>query len=211
MTNIIPAILENNFEEIKRKLSILEDLSDWAQIDISDGIFTPRRSWMTADDLKEITGQIKIEVHLMVDKPEEYLFKWSEVADAITVHWEALNSEPSELIEAIKVNNCRPGLAFNLDTPLEEAYRYIEEVKFVQLMAIEKIGYQGQVFSDKVLERIRAVKKNCPNSFIQIDGGIDLETGQLCLSAGADALVVGSALWQNDSISVKLKELKNIK
>lgn len=211
MANIIPAILENNFEDIKKKLLTLEGLTNWAQIDVSDGIFTPRQSWMTAGDLKEITGKIKIEIHLMIDKPEEYLSDWLGVADALTIHWEALNTDPGELIEVIKANNCRLGLAFNLDTPLEDAYQYIKEVKFVQLMAIEKIGYQGQLFSEKVLDRIKEVKKNCPDSFIQIDGGVNLETGRLCLSAGASALVVGSALWQNDDLSVKLKEFENIK
>lgn len=102
------------------------------------------------------------------------------------------------------------GLAINIQTPLEQIFSLIENVDFVQFMGIDKIGFQGQEFDSKVLEKIKTLKEKFPDLEIAVDGGVDLETAPALVSAGATKLVIGSAIFNTDDIIGIIEEFKNI-
>jgi ribulose-phosphate 3-epimerase len=101
------------------------------------------------------------------------------------------------------------GLALNPDTPLDAILPYMEKIDFVQCMGIAKIGYQGQPFDDRVLERVNTIRIKYPNMPISIDGGVNHETAGLLKHAGATRLVAGSAIFGAEDIAAAIEELKS--
>ena len=210
MVNIKPAIISDNFTEIKDKISQVEELVPWVHLDVMDGLFVPPVVWPKPDDLNEVGGKIKIETHLMVTRPEEILVDWMPVTDRLIVHFEATDYV-SEIIETLKDSHTELALAFLLDTPVEDILLWADKVAVIQLMSISKVGYHGQPFSEAVLEKIKILHEKFPNVIIQIDGGLNLKTGQAVLDAGASDLVVGSALWQAKDLNQTIKKFQNLK
>ncbi len=210
-TQIIPAILPRDFAEIAEKVELVKGFVKNIQIDICDGHFVPSFTWpyKKHDDsfekmLKEQEGlpdwqNIDYEFDLMVNKPEDVVDDWVAVGAArIIIHAEA----KGDVVAAVKSLQGRAevGLAFNIDTPVQipegiEA----DQVSFFQLMGIDRVGFQGQDFDAKVIEKIRSTKEKYPDIPISIDGGVSLETATKLLAAGADRLVVGSAIFNEEN------------
>ncbi len=192
---IIPALIGQSFSEIEPKLQLLEGAANWVHLDVTDGTLTPGASWASPDDIEFVDGKLKIEVHLMVRQPEEILSDWALVADRVLVHAEAA-LDPEALMAFAERERVELGVVLNLDTPISELENYGPSLKLVQLMAIAEIGKQGHKFEAKVLDKIKLLREIRPNVKIQVDGGINLKTARTALAAGADNLVVGSAIWQ---------------
>jgi ribulose-phosphate 3-epimerase len=209
MTEIIPAIIGSKFQEIKDKIQQVEGLTEWVQIDVMDALFVPPYTWQNPGDVSELDGKTKIEVHLMVEKPELVISDWFEAADRIIVHVEA-SDYIEEIIEKMQHRHNKLGLALNLETPIETLEPYYKVANVVQLMGIADIGYQGHPFDNKVLNKIRACRAKFPDATIQIDGGITLETGLQCLEAGANNLVVGSAIWESGEVAETIKKFQSL-
>src|SRR3990167_806090 len=89
MANITPAILETSWSAIEDKIKQIDGLTEWVEIDVADGLFVPAVTWAAPDDLALLPGQAKIEIHLMVNQPEEILADWMNVADRVVIHIEA--------------------------------------------------------------------------------------------------------------------------
>ncbi|MFA5736977.1 MAG: ribulose-phosphate 3-epimerase [Candidatus Paceibacterota bacterium] len=206
---IIPSIIASNFAEIKNKIAKLEGLVNWIELDVMDGVFVPNVSWQTEEDLKEIYGKIKISAHLMMENPEALIEDWQKLVDRIIVHFEATDALPSLLQHFDGKNNpCEIGLALELETPLEKIKPYLRQIKIFQLMSIANIGYQGEKFDLRVLPKLRELRKLAPEAQIIIDGGINPKTAKEVISAGADALVVGSYIWQNNDLKEAIEKLR---
>ena len=206
---IIPAIVPRDFKELADKLGRLEGLVEWAQIDIADGLFAPNITWENAPDLLQLDGKIKLEVHLMIEQPELYLAEWQKVVDRIIVHPEATAQLP-QILKQLEHSPVKLGLALLLETPLETLAPYFESVKLIQLMSIAKIGHQGEPFAPAALERVRRLRELAPSVTISVDGGVSLENAQALVAAGADHLVIGSAIWQSGDVVKTINELKLI-
>jgi len=205
---IIPAVVGNTFAEVERQLKILEGHTDWVHLDITDGRFALNVSWNNVEDLQFLNGQTKIEVHLMVEKPEDVTSDWVEVADRIIVHHEA-TERLNEIVEAFSLSVVKIGIALLLPTPIEVLEPYLSKINLVQLMSIAEIGEQGRLFDNRVLEKVKHLRALAPSVTIQIDGGVNLETAKLAVEAGADNLVVGSAIWQTPDPIVSLQTFQN--
>lgn len=209
MAAIIPAIIGQNFQEIKRKVEAIDGLVDWVQIDVADGLFAPAYTWETSEDLFQLEGKAKVEVHLMVEQPEHYLTDWMPVADRIIVHLESTDKLPW-ILQQFENLPIKVGVALLLETPLEQLKGYGDKVDLIQLMSIEKIGRHGERFEARALERVKALRAMWPNVTISVDGGINLENGSALIAAGANNLVIGSEIWNSKNLAEKIKEFQKL-
>ena len=206
---IIPAVIGETYTEVERQLKVLEGHTDWVHLDITDGRFTPRASWSALGDLQFLTGQTKIEAHLMVEEPEVIVGDWAEVADRIIIHHEATD-RLAEILESFSISLVKIGVALLLPTPVEVLTPYLSRISLVQLMSIAEIGAQGHGFDDRVLAKVKALRRLAPDVIIQIDGGVNQETAKLALEAGVDNLVVGSAIWHTPNALLSLAEFQKL-
>jgi ribulose-phosphate 3-epimerase len=219
---IIPAILPQNFNEIDEKTSLLVGLADVVQIDICDGKFVPSVTWpyKKRDEnfeaiLHEERGmpsweELDYEFDLMIKDPsEDDARQWlSAGASRVVLHAES----SADLHPAMKILNglVEIGLALNIQTPLEVIEKYKAYITYIQFMGITKIGFQGQAFDERVLEKIKEAKEKYPDLAIQVDGGVSLATAEWLGEAGADRLVAGSVLFNSDNIVDTYRKLKMI-
>jgi len=214
MLEIIPSIIAPNFSELKTKLSQLEGLVTWAELDIMDGVFVPNYTWpfsevrQAPEDLKQVDGRLKLSVHLMVENPEQVIEDWLPVADRIMLHYES-TSNLENIIERYG-ERADLGLVLELDTPVSEIGSYLNDVKVIQLMSIKRTGFSGEQFSDEVFTKIEELKSLKPDIQIVVDGGVNLDNGKLLVQAGVSGLVVGSGIWQASSVEEAITQFRGL-
>ncbi len=217
---IIPSIIASDAEEARTRMVRVEGLVDWVEFDVADGVFVPSFTWpmllgQAPEDLKEVDGKTKISAHLMVEHPETLIddhrpggASWQDVADRIIFHYEATD-EIEKIIRNVGVHMSL-GIALELPTPVEKIYPYLDKIKLVQLMSIERVGYSGEKFDERVFEKIKTLKTNWPDVKIIVDGGIDLEIGKRLKEAGVDGLVVGSRIWNAPNIEEAIRDFQSL-
>lgn len=229
MKEIIPAILPKNFEDLKSKIGQMRGLVPIVQVDLCDGIFVPTITWPFRDQdarsvdeiLNEREGmpywdEINFEFDLMVSDAVENLEKYIKLgARRLVFHIEAVGDaqEFREFIEGMDMyvkENLDIGVALNNDTSLEIIESFIHDIDFVQLMGIANIGKQGEPFDERVLEKIEQLKTKHPDIIISIDGAVNEDSAERLLVAGADRLVIGSAIWESDDIVGALSYFKEL-
>lgn len=222
MIEIIPAIIPTSYEDLENKLSLVRGVVKTVQIDISDGKFSPNITFpfnygdagifekiKTEEEGLPFWKDFDFEVHLMTENPEKYALEWQSAgAFRLVVHaerlkdFESLRKDIAELTEIV--------VALNLDTDLEKIKPILHEISSVQLMSISKIGFQGEFFDERVLERICTLRRERPDLIISVDGGITLDNASQLIHAGANRLVVGSAIFGSDNILETIEEFKNL-
>ncbi len=204
---IIPAILPREWSDIEEKTLLVHKLADTVQIDICDGKFVGSTSWPYRkpdknfeDLIHEDRGMpewedIDYEFDLMVQEPTvDDMRKWmSAGAKRIVLHAES-SSDLTPLM-AVLDGLVEIGLALNIKTPLDIIKKYKDKISYIQFMGITKVGFQGQAFDPRVLEKIKEVKEKYPDFPVQVDGGVSLATAQELKAAGVDRIVVGSTLF----------------
>ncbi len=220
---IIPAIIPQSLEDLEEKLSLVRGISNVVQIDITDGKFVPDRSWPYNKHDEEHFEKIKtsevglpfwqdfcFEVDLMIDKPEDKIEDFIFAGfNRLVVHIESTN-EMHEIISKARELDVEIGIAINIDTPNEALEEYVEKVDFVQFMGIRKIGFQGQDFDSEVIKKISALRQRHTDIIISIDGGVSTKNAAHLLSAGADRLVSGSAIFESGSIIDAIERFEDI-
>ena len=200
MKPIIPAILTDNFFDFQQKLKKVENLSSWLQIDVSDGKFTPNKT-LSPNDLLPLKFKQNLELHLMVFEPEKYFLTAEKLkVKRVIIHYEAVEKKIDEVFS--KKYPFTLGLALNPEIEVEKMLPYLSKVNFILILAVTP-GAQGQDFQEKVLEKIKIIKKFSPKTIVEVDGGINEKTIKKVNQAGADIFVVGSAL-------LKAKESKKM-
>lgn len=207
MVEIVPAVIGQNFGEIREKLARVGGLVTWAQLDIMDGLFVPEYGWQNPADLETIDSRLKLEVHLMVEEPETMLDDWLKVCDRIIIHYESTN-RLDEILKKIKETVAEPAVALLLKTPLEKLAPFMAEVRSVQLMSIAKIGHHGEPLAEAVYEKIKLLRAKYPSVKISVDGGVNLANAPKLIAAGADRLIVGSTIWQAENINETINALR---
>lgn len=206
--NIIPVINCSDFECVKKRLQQIKELKcGWVHFDISDGKFAPTKTWNNPVEFFgfPISKNLKLEVHLMVEKPEDYIDKWIAAgASRVFVHQEILFSK----IFRENLGECELGLALKPETPIEDLFPYLDTIRFVLLLAVSP-GCSGQKFQRTVLEKIKKLKNYDKTLLIEIDGGINLETAKLVKSAGADIAASASYIFESGNIVKAFRQLKS--
>lgn len=213
---IIPAIIPKNFDDLKTKISFVKGMTNYVQIDITDGIFVSSKSWPFSDEMWSLgihltlpCEECNLEFDLMINRPEEKIQNWLEIgAKRIVIHVESTNNL-EKIIGELK-GKVEIGLAFNINTSFELFDNLLNKVDFIQLMGIEKIGFQGEQFSEKVFEKIKELKIKKPDIIISVDGGVNLENAQRLIEAGVSRLVIGSAIFESGDIERIIRKFKEL-
>lgn len=226
MTEITPAILVKDFNELNEKLAKFVNITKMVQIDICDGKFVPSVSWpMHQSDqesvekiLDEEEGmpyweQLDFEFDLMVLNAHKQFDFFSRLgAKRIIFHLEAeTETDFKEFLESLDPyfkDNIDIGIAINTTTDINKLDPFINYVDFVQCMGIEKIGFQGESFDERVLKQIKDLRFKYPELKISIDGAVNENTAPALVKAGANRLVIGSALLQSYDIREAIKNFE---
>lgn len=219
--DIISAILPKDFAEIDDKVSMVQGSVKTVQIDICDGQFVPSATWpyKKHDDtfdrlLKEEVGlpfweNVNYEFDLMVNRVEEVVEQWMIVgASRIILHIES-KSDIASAINKVK-DFVELGLAINIETPIDVIEPYKDDIKFIQCMGIDNIGFQGQEFDEQVINKIKEIKTKYPNLIVSVDGGVSLESAPFLIQAGATRLIVGSAIFNADNVFEAVQDFKRL-
>lgn len=203
---IIPAILTDNLSDLKRSLAELSGLTNWVSIDIADGVFVDSNT-VTVAELENLDIPYKLEIHLMVNNPESYFLHCSKAgARRVFFHIEVLDDVAAAIAEA-KSYKFEVGLALRPNTDLKVLTPFVNDVHSVLLLAVNP-GSQGQDFIPATLDRIRQLKINYPEIKVAVDGGINPVTVGDVVAAGADILVVGSAIVKQPDVKQAFEYLK---
>ena len=217
---IIPAIIPEDLDDLGRKIALVDGLTEVIQIDITDGMFVPSKSWPFNDRLWNdgvraelpYCDQCEFEFDLMVNNPKELAKEYDKLgAKRVIVHVESFDKK-EDLDELIDRADCQAevGLAFNIDTPLDDYLEVIKKVSFVQIMGIKKIGFQGQKFSTESVDKVRELKRKVPGVVVSVDGGVNLENAKLLSEAGVDRLVSGSSIYESGDIEETIKKFQGL-
>lgn len=203
MNILSPSLLSIDFNHIERNAKVLDEAGvKWFHLDVMDGTFVRNISFgpPVIKCIRKATDSF-FDVHLMINEPIRYIDAFADAgADMLTVHYEACK-DLQETIDAVKAAGMKVGIAVNPETPVHWLEYYINQVDMVLIMSVNP-GFGGQKFiphtTDKV-KRLRAlITETGSQALIEVDGGVNLETGRLLAQAGADVLVAGSYIFGAD-------------
>lgn len=227
--------MPKNFFEFAEYSRQFDGIAEMLQVDVMDGKFVPEISWpyidagALGDSFKEIISNerrlpeiksLAYELDLMIETPEKAFESWVHTgAKRLIFHIESVVDQDWFWKQISHIRNPAPefgsfgveiGVAINTTTPNEDIYENIPNVDFVQCMGIEKIGFQGQSFNEQVLPKIEDLRKRHPELIISVDGGVSLKTAGRLIKAGANRLVVGSAILKSEDIKKTVKEFQSL-
>ena len=202
MALISPSILSADYMHFHEDMDATKAAgAKWLHVDIMDGHFVPNLSfgysWVKA--MRKITDLV-LDVHLMIDTPIKYAEEFCKAgADYLTVHVEADTEENIlKTIELIRSLGVKPGVVVKPKTPAEAVLPFIDKVDMILVMTVEP-GFGGQKFMADMMPKLKQlrqmIEERNPGCHLEVDGGVDLVTAQVCKENGADVLVAGSAFY----------------
>ena len=200
---ISPSILGGSFSNIERViLDLNQSKAEYIHFDVMDGDFVPNLTFgpKFISNVREFSKKV-FDVHLMINRVEKFLDDYVEAgADIISFHLE-INENIENIIKKIKKKGIKCGLAIKPNTPWPEIQPYLQYIDQIIIMTVEP-GFGGQKFMNDQVDKIKNIsnyiKLNNLKVGIEIDGGINFETGKTCVEAGANILVAGSFLFNQD-------------
>jgi len=210
---ISPSVLSCDFANIQRDVEMINNSNaDWFHVDVMDGVFVPNISFgfPVVSAIKKHAKK-PLDVHLMIANPDQYIQDFKNAgADILTVHYEAC-THLHRTIQAIKQAGMKAGVALNPHTPVQLLEDVIEDLDLVLIMSVNP-GFGGQKFINNAVLKVEQTKnlihKKGSHAIVEVDGGVNLETGKLLIEAGADALVAGSFVFNSSDPSATISDLK---
>ncbi|MBR5622140.1 MAG: ribulose-phosphate 3-epimerase [Opitutales bacterium] len=197
-----PSILAADHAALAEGLQVVvENRLEWIHLDIMDGNFVPNISFgpQVVKDLRKRNNTLFFDTHLMLARPDKYIEKFIDAgSQLVTIHIEP-EYDVEGTLKRIRELGCQAGISLNPDTPVERILPLLDRVDLVLVMSVFP-GFGGQSFIESVLPKITRLAQEREarglNFRIEVDGGVDSRTAPLCLEAGADTLVAGTAFFK---------------
>jgi ribulose-phosphate 3-epimerase len=209
---ISPSVLAADFARLADEAAAVAGSADWLHVDVMDGHFVPNLTigLPVVESLLKHTG-LPLDCHLMVSDPERWAPEYAAAgARNVTIHAEAARA-PVRTLRAIRSAGARAGLAFNPGTAIEPYADLLPEVDMLLVMTVEP-GFGGQHFLDLVLPKIararELISRHGGQIWLQVDGGVSVETIGRCARAGADVFVAGTAVFGADDREAAVRHLR---
>ena len=197
---ITPSILNADFEHLEQEIAKIADVSDLIHLDVMDNIFVPNFTFDFESASTIIKGcPIGVDAHLMVSNVDLIGPQYAQAGCAsVTIHAEA-SENIAQTLRAIRNEGARSGLAIKPNTAIDEYEQFSDLVDMFLIMTVEP-GFGGQKFMRNMMDKVRATRKIIGHRpiWLQVDGGISLETIEMAVEAGADTFVAGSAVFKSD-------------
>ena len=202
MAILSPSILSCDYMNMQRDFADCKEAGcKWLHVDIMDGHFVPNLSfgYSLVQSMRPVTDLV-LDVHLMIDTPIKYAEEFCKAgADYLTIHVEADTPENTmACIDKIRALGVKPGIVVKPKTTAEEIAEFLPLVDMVLVMTVEP-GFGGQKFMADMMPKLKQLRKMLdevnPSCHLEVDGGVDLVTGETCKENGADVLVAGSAFF----------------
>ena len=202
MAILAPSILSCDYMNMQRDFEACKEYGcKWLHVDIMDGHFGPNLSfgYSLVQSMRPVTDLV-LDVHLMIDTPIKYAENFCKAgADYLTIHVEADTPENTmACIDKIRSLGVKPGIVVKPKTPAEAIAEYLPMVDLVLVMTVEP-GFGGQKFMADMMPKLKQLRAMLdevnPSCHLEVDGGVDLTTGEICKANGADVLVAGSAFY----------------
>lgn len=203
MIKVAPSILSADFVNLERDIRKLKECgADYVHIDVMDGLFVPNISIgiPVVSAIRKITD-LTLDVHLMIQQPIRYVEQFCDAgADILTIHAEADTVENNQkALRMIREKGVRAAVSVKPGTPISALEPYVDLMDMILVMTVEP-GFGGQKFMEDMMEKVRALRKlmdvRMSGVELEVDGGVNLDTGKICVDAGANVLVAGSALFK---------------
>lgn len=212
---VSPSLLSADFGNLQRDVEMLnESQADWLHIDVMDGVFVPNISFgfPVMEYIKKYAKK-PLDVHLMIVEPQKFVAEVKACgAEYMTVHYEAC-THLDRVVNLIKDHGMKAGVSLNPHTPISVLEEIITEVDLVLLMSVNP-GFGNQKFIPYSVEKVRKLKelieRTGSKALIEVDGGVNMETGKLLADAGADAVVAGSFVFKSADPAATIADLKTL-
>ena len=215
MPLVSPSLLSADFGHLSRDVKMLnESCCDWFHLDVMDGVFVPNISFgfpVMQAMAKEAAKPL--DVHLMIVQPEKFVKEVKALgAKVMNVHYEAC-THLHRVVQQIKTEGMMAGVTLNPHTPVNVLEEIIGELDLVMLMSVNP-GFGGQRFIEHSVDKTRRLRelvdRTGSHALIEIDGGVNRETGARLVKVGADVLVAGSAVFKAADPKAEIEALKNL-
>ena len=215
MPLVSPSLLSADFGHLSRDIQMLnESQCDWFHLDVMDGVFVPNISFgFPVMQAMARDAQKPLDVHLMIVQPEKFVAEVKALnAKVMNVHYEAC-THLHRVVQQIKAHDMMAGVTLNPHTPVSVLEDIIGDLDLVMLMSVNP-GFSGQRFIEHAVEKTRRLRelvdRTGSNALIEIDGGVNRETGAKLVAAGADVLVAGSAVFKAADPKAEIEALRNL-
>jgi len=209
---ITPSILNADFSRLNEEISCIADVSDFLHLDVMDNVFVPNFTF-DFEQAAQIIGSspIPVDSHLMIADVDRLGPAYAHAGSAsVTIHAEA-SSAISRTLRAIKAEGSRAGLALKPGSSITEYADCVDDVDMFLIMTVEP-GFGGQKFMSAMMEKVSATRAIIGDRpiWLQVDGGISLETIEIAREAGADTFVAGSAVFNSPDPAEMIMQLRSL-
>lgn len=210
---VSPSVLSCDFANIQRDVEMInESEADWFHVDVMDGVFVPNISFgFPVIEAIKRHAKKPLDVHLMIENPGRYIDEFAKAgADILTVHYEAC-PHLHRTIQQIKEKGMKAGVALNPHSSVDLLEHVIKDIDLVLIMSVNP-GFGGQKFIPnaelKVAQAKNLINHHGSHAIVEVDGGVNGQTGENLVKSGADVLVAGSYVFKSDDPVKTISELK---